>query len=81
MIHPKEQLHGIGNYLTERFGLLWYVISSENCIYFSGIDVKVTKRSTSFEVSSMASNTCKAVLLSSPMQVINYIITRKYEVK
>lgn len=81
MIHPKEQLHGIGNYLTERFGLSWYIVSPENYLYFSDIDVRVYKRDYSFEVMSLSSSTYKAVLLSSPMQVINYIITRKYEVK
>lgn len=81
MMHPKEQLHGIGNYLTERFGLHWYIVSPENYLYFSDIDVRVYKRDYSFEVMSLSSRTCKAVLLSSPMQVINYIITRKYEVK
>ena len=81
MIHPKEQLHGIGNYLLERFGLKWYIVSPEDYLCLSDIDVKIYRREYAFEVISLTSNTYKHVLLFSPMQVINYIITRKYEVK
>lgn len=83
----KEKLHAIGNYLKERFGYEWSFqdasSSKPSIIYIEDIDVTI--RFSEIDDTLLVSAKCKedtvATRLQSPMQVINYIITRKYEVR
>lgn len=85
MIHNKEKLHAIGNYLKERFGLEWsFKLSSKpDTIVFDdiGVMVKFSDEHHKWLVFKEHGDGIRGVLCKSPMQVINDIITRKYEVK
>lgn len=85
MIHNKQKLHAIGNYLRERFGYEWHFMDANSpepsVIKIEGPDVLVRVTNKDFIVSSNVDDNTIARRLLSPMQVVNYIITRKYEVK
>lgn len=85
MIHNKEKLHAIGNYLKERFGYEWHfnLSSKPDTIIFDDIEVKVkfSDEHGRWWVFKEHGDGTRGVLCDSPMQVINDIITRKYEVK
>lgn len=85
MIHNKQKLHAIGNYLKERFGYEWYFVntslSNTSTININDISVLIRVTDKDFIVSNTIGNDTIARRFTSPMQVVNYIITRKYEVK
>lgn len=85
MIHNKEKLHAIGNYLQERFGLKWsFKLSSKpDTIVFEdiGVMVKFSEEHHKWWAFQEHGDGTRGVLRDTPMQIINAIITRKYEVK
>ena len=88
MIHNKEKLHAIGNYLQERFGLEWRFVdahsSNPDTIIFDDICVMgkfSDERNKWWAFKETSTGGTRGFLCDSPMQVINGIITRKYEVK
>jgi len=86
MISNKEKMHAIGNYLRERFGYEWYFKDATslnpNIISFSDIDIMVTfsYEQNRWLVFKEYGDGTKGTYCDTPMQVINHIITRKYEV-
>lgn len=86
MIHNKQKLHAIGNYLRERFGYEWHFVnalsSNPDTIMIDGVDVMIKfDRDDNLIVSHIIGDNTIARRFQSPMQVIDYIITRKFEVK
>lgn len=85
MKHNKEKLHAICNYLRERFGYEWYFVnasqSNPNTIKINDINVLISVTDKEFIVSNNIGDDTIARRFLSPTQVINYIITRKYEVR
>lgn len=86
MIHNKQKLHAIGNYLKERFGYEWHFIdalsSNPDTIIFDAINimVKFSEEQSRWLVFKEYGDGTKGTYCDSPMQVVNHIITRKYEV-
>lgn len=83
MIHYKEKLHAIGNYLHDRFDFTWEFLDANvahpDIILISEINVKVHYFAPTRKWVVTYDNSYQK--FDTPMQVINYIITRKYEVK
>ena len=86
MIHNKQKLHAIGNYLRERFGYEWHFVnalsSNPDTIMIDGVDVTIKfDRNNNLIASHIIEDNTIARRFQTPMQVIDYIITRKFEVR
>lgn len=86
MIHNKQKLHAIGNYLRERFGYEWHFVnalsSNPDTIMIDGVDVMIKfDRDDNLIASCIIGDNTIARRFQTPMQVIDYIITRKFEVR
>lgn len=84
-MNRKEQLHAIGNYLLERFDYKWRFSDEESSfpitILIEDIDVYITyeNKREAWLVYTKQGDGTKGKYLDSPLQVIFYILNRKYE--